>query len=66
MSGRSVTLPLAVEPGRPKRRVTFTVLIDNLGHDEVSRNYFAVSNTKWVDIGAGVPDQKPLSTETNH
>ncbi len=63
MGGRSITLPLDVDPGKPKRRVTYTQLVDSLGYEEVSRDYVTITNTEWVDIGAGVPDLDPIKAK---
>lgn len=60
MGGRSITLPLDAGPQKPKRRVTYTLLVERLGYEEVSKEYVTVTNTDWVDIGAGVPDEDPI------
>lgn len=56
----TLSLPLSVLPGRPKRLINYSRLIDPMEEDERSEEVAAYEHQEWIDIGAGVPDETPL------
>jgi len=59
----AVTLPIAVEPGKPGRLVAFSAVMRKLEYGEHSQRYKSLANVDWIDIGAGVPDDPPMVVE---
>lgn len=57
----AILLPLAVEAGRPKRMVVFSILNDPLARDEHGKQFSAPGEREWFDIGAGLPAILPPS-----
>ena len=55
-----LTLPLAVEDGKPARTVVFSQAGQSLGLSENLRAFSTVEERRWVDLGAGVPAEEPI------
>lgn len=56
----TLSLPLSVLPGRPKRLINYSRLIDPMEDGEQSKEVAGYEHQDWIDIGAGVPDETPL------
>ena len=54
-----VRLPLAVQPGRPARTVTYSEPEIGFVKDPAPIRRFETLESAWVDIGAGVPSEAP-------
>lgn len=59
MGSDLVQLPLAVEPGKPRRLVCFSRLNQGRIWQETVAKYVKTHRSEWFDIGAGVPDEAP-------
>lgn len=55
----SVGLPLRIKNGKEHRLVSFSQTLRTLSYGEMPTNYVSFSDTKWIDIGAGVPEGDP-------
>ena len=55
----SVGLPLSVGDGNPNRLVSFSQTLRTLSYGEIPKNYVSFADTKWIDIGFGVPKTSP-------
>jgi len=56
----TLSVPLSVTAGRPKRLVTYSRLMTPMDEGEKSKEVADYAHQTWVDIGAGVPDDAPL------
>lgn len=59
MSFEALLLPLAVDPGKPARIVTFSQLIGEVRENEPVDRFASAGRRHWLDVGAGVPDHPP-------
>ncbi|MDX2223373.1 MAG: PAS domain-containing protein [Rhodospirillaceae bacterium] len=59
MSFEALLLPLAVDPDKPARVVTFSQLIGDVPDNEPVSRFASAGQRHWLDIGAGVPDRSP-------
>jgi hypothetical protein len=53
-------IPLGVAPGRPTRMLNYSWLSDPVTEGEHSEAVAAYEKQEWIDIGAGVPNERPL------
>ncbi len=59
----AITLPLIVEPGKPGRLVAYSGLMRKLKFGEHSERYTRLANVEWIDIGAGIPEDPPMTID---
>jgi hypothetical protein len=58
-------VPLLPPPGKPARMVNYSWLIDPLEAGEYSAKVWVYERQDWIDVGAGVPIEKPLKPMTS-
>ena len=61
LSIETVSLPLAVSPGRAPRVVAGSFPVETLGTDERSRGWIPPRQLEWLDLGFGIPDRPPAA-----
>lgn len=59
---QSLSLPLETEDGRPPSIVLFLNYRDTIGYGETLGAVLEISSIRWVDIGAGVPEDDAFGT----
>ena len=64
ISVEALVLPLETQDGKPDRLVSLSEVVEKLKYGDQSERYLNMSNVNWVDIGAGVPEQAPMSAES--
>ena len=63
ISIEALVLPLATEVGKPGRLVSLSEVVERLKYGDQSERYLNIANVDWVEIGAGVPEQDPWSSQ---
>ena len=63
-SVEAVVLPLQIGGGKPNRLVSYSEVVEKLKYGDLSQVYLGIPDVEWIDIGAGVPDQEPMTVET--
>ena len=53
-----VSLPLAVDAGRPPRLVNISSIVEALGYDERATGLTTMA-FEWIDVGHGIPGESP-------
>ena len=59
----AVVLPLQVGGGKPNRLVSYSEVVEKLKYGDLSQQYLGIPEVEWVDVGAGMPDQVPMTVE---
>ena len=55
----AILLPLEVGPGRVKRMVIFSGLLNTFARDEHGKQFAKAGKRCWLDVGSGVPSLAP-------
>ena len=60
----AAVLPLAVEPGRPGRMVSYSQVMQTLKYGTHSERYLRLPTVTWIGIGAGEADRPSLTVKS--